>query len=66
LYTTRGKVGKREIKGNILEFSGFLKDAPKGYDADKLEEEDEEAEVRTVMHNIYIGVPVDRRLKPVH
>jgi hypothetical protein len=65
LYTTRGKVAKREIKANILEFSGFLKDVPKGYDAKKLEDEDEEAEVRTVMH-IYICVPIDRRLKPVH
>ncbi len=66
LYTTRGKAAKREMKGNILEFSGFLKDAPKDYDAKKLDEEDEEVEVRTVMHTVYIDVPIDRRLRPVH
>jgi 16S rRNA C1402 (ribose-2'-O) methylase RsmI len=48
LYTRQGKPAKREIKKNVLEFSGFL---PKAYGQDKKELEalEEEAEVRVVV-----------------
>ena len=46
LYTMRGRVARREMKSNILEFSGYLKHIPKGSDEKKIEEEDEDDEVR--------------------
>ena len=46
---SRGRVPRNQIKGNILEFSGFLKyfDEEK-HDKAKVEKEDEDAEVRFV------------------
>ncbi len=47
LFGNRGStLKKKELTANLLEFSGYLKDAPKGYDKDKLEAEDELEEVR--------------------
>jgi hypothetical protein len=46
LYTMRGRVARREMKSNILEFSGYLKHIPKGVDEKKIEVEDEFDEVR--------------------
>jgi chemotaxis protein histidine kinase CheA len=46
LYTTRGKPQKKLIKGNLLAYHGFLPKREPGTDDKKLEELDEEAEVR--------------------
>jgi hypothetical protein len=48
LFGNRGStLKKKDLLANLHEFSGYLKEAPKGYDKDKLEAEDEVEEVRT-------------------
>lgn len=48
LFGNRGSaLKKKELMTNLLEFSGYLKEVPKGYDKDKLEAEDEFEEVRS-------------------
>lgn len=47
LFTTRGKPPRREMKANILNFSGYLKKKKEGQDEKESDKEDEEAEVRT-------------------
>jgi hypothetical protein len=46
LYTMRGRVARREMKSNILEFSGYLKHIQKGVDEKVIEKDDEDDEVR--------------------
>lgn len=47
LFGNRGSnLKKKELINNLLEFSGYLKAVPKGYDAEKLDAEDEIEEVR--------------------
>lgn len=48
LFGNRGShLKKKELVNNLLEFSGYLKEVPKGYDAKKLDAEDDLEEVRT-------------------
>lgn len=47
LFGNKGSsLKKKELLQNLGEFSGYLKMAPKGYDKDKLEKDDEREEVR--------------------
>lgn len=55
LFNMRAGVPKREMKHNILSFSGYLKEIPKGYDKEKMKEEDEAEEVRAYMCDIVGG-----------
>ena len=49
LFGNKGShLKKKELVDNLLEFSGYLKEAPEGYDEKKLEAEDEVEEVRTI------------------
>jgi hypothetical protein len=58
LYTMRGRVPRRDMKTNVLEFSGFLKYMPEDADEKGFEEDDEEAEVRQTTQKLegYIQV----------
>jgi hypothetical protein len=48
LFGNRGThLKKKDLVNNLLEFSGYLKAVPKGYDEKKLDAEDEVDEVRT-------------------
>lgn len=48
LFGNRGsQLKKKELVDNLLEFSGYLKEVPKGYDEKKRDAEDEIEEVRT-------------------
>lgn len=56
LYGNRGShLKKKDLIHNILEFSGYLKVAPKGYDPKKLDAEDEVEEVRKKAKTIIVG-----------
>lgn len=44
-----GKLTKKQMIANILKFSGYLEKKPKSYDKDKLEAEEELAEVGPIM-----------------
>lgn len=57
LYTMRGRVARREMKSNILEFSGYLKHIPKGGDEKKIEEEDEEDETKYSTKAFKLNIP---------
>ena len=48
LYTTKGgKPPRKEMKGNILAFNGFLAQKQEGQDEKEMEAQDDEAEVRS-------------------
>ena len=46
LYTMRSKPALKDVKNNILNFSGYLVPLPKNYDEKVMEKEDENEEVR--------------------
>jgi hypothetical protein len=57
LFIIRGKVPKKDMKRNILEFSGYLKEIPKVFDKVQLEEEDEAAETKYSMKAFKLSIP---------